>query len=331
MEEENGKFIISLDFELYWGVRDRKTINQYKKNLLGVREAIPAILDTFKKFGVCATFLIVGFLFFPSNTELLNGIPDIIPDYENKRLSPYKNIKKIIGVSEQNDPYRYAPSLIEKIRECPGQEIGCHTFSHYYCLENGQSPATFRSDLEAAQKIAGKYDITLKSLAFPRNQYNQKYLSVCREAGFTSFRGNEKSWLYTARNRDEEKLFRRALRLADSYINISGHNCYSTEKIASVFPYNIPSSRFLYPYEKKMSFFDILKLRRIRTGMTYAAKNNLVYHLWWHPHNFGTNLEKNIAFLEKILVHYDKLEKKYNFKSVTMSELAQSIENKNRV
>ncbi len=57
----------------------------------------------------------------------------------------------------------------------------------------------------------------------------------------------------------------------------------------------------------------------------YAAKNNLVYHLWWHPHNFGVNQAENFNFLEKILEHYLYLNKYYNFKSYTMSQLANAL------
>jgi hypothetical protein len=59
--------------------------------------------------------------------------------------------------------------------------------------------------------------------------------------------------------------------------------------------------------------------------MTHAAKNNLTYHLWWHPHNFGINQDKNFVFLEKILKHYQKLNTQYNFQSVTMSKLAENV------
>jgi hypothetical protein len=61
--------------------------------------------------------------------------------------------------------------------------------------------------------------------------------------------------------------------------------------------------------------------------MTYAAKNNLTYHLWWHPHNFGMDQDENFIFLEKILTHFQFLNTKYNFQSYTMSSLANIIKN----
>ena len=61
--------------------------------------------------------------------------------------------------------------------------------------------------------------------------------------------------------------------------------------------------------------------------MNFAAKKGLVYHLWWHPHNFGSNIESNISFLEKILVHYRKLKTEFNFESVNMGRLSKELKN----
>ena len=54
--------------------------------------------------------------------------------------------------------------------------------------------------------------------------------------------------------------------------------------------------------------------------MTNAAKNELLFHLWWHPHNFGINQEENLYLLSDILDHYKKLETIYGMKSMTMNE-----------
>ena len=167
--------------------------------------------------------------------------------------------------------------------------------------------------------------IELKSFVFPRNQYNQTYLSVCKQQGIIAYRGNENSWLYEAKNYESETLLRRACRLLDAYVNITGHHCYDIAWADKTVPCNIPSSRFLRQYLKRFSFLDGLRLRRIKKSMTYAAKNNLTYHLWWHPHNFGVNLQQNLAFLTQILTHYQYLQNKYGFTSINMQNLAQSL------
>lgn len=323
---DQGSFVISLDFEIYWGVWDHVSIDAYKENLLGVRKAIPAMLSLFEKYDIHATFATVGFLFFNSKDELLNGLPEKKPNYTIANLSPYKGHLDEIGKDETHDPFHFAPSLIKQIQQ-HGQEIGCHTFSHYYCLEDGQTIDDFRDDIRAAKSIAEKYGITLKSLVFPRNQSNKEYLKMCKEEGITSYRGNENSWMYKFDKNEKETFLHRISRMIDTYINITGHNCYSKSYMKNSEPVNIPSSRFLRPYSQKISFLDNLRLKRITKSMTHAAKNNLCYHLWWHPHNFGINLQQNINFLEKILQHYDTLKSKYNFKSMSMAEITEKIQN----
>ena len=322
-----GKFVISLDFELMWGVRDKKTINTYGESILGVHDVIPKLLNAFNKYNIKATFSTVGLLFFETKEDLLNNTPQLKPAYQDKNLSPYNGYFESLGSDFKSDPYHFAPLLIKEIQKYPEQEIGTHTFSHYYCLEPGQTIETFKADLESAIKIAKQYNINLTSLVFPRNQFNDEYLKVCQDLGVFCYRGNENSWLYSAKNGNGETRIRRAFRLLDAYLNISGHNCYSDQYLKSNLPINIPSSRLLRPFSKKLKMFEGFRLRRIKSGMTYAAKNNLTYHLWWHPHNFGVNQDENFKFLDKILDHYTFLNEKYNFQSYTMSALANAIKN----
>jgi peptidoglycan/xylan/chitin deacetylase (PgdA/CDA1 family) len=323
----NGKFIISLDFELMWGIRDQKNALAYRDNILGERKVIPRLLETFRKYEVKSTFSTVGMLFFENKQEMLRNIPEVRPDYEDKNLSPYNGYLEKIGDNSGKDLYHFGADLIKLIQRYPEHEIGTHTFSHYYCLEKGQGVDAFREDIKRGIAIAQKYIINISSLVFPRNQFNEGYLQVCSELGIICYRGNEESWLYSAKSGREESLLRRSFRLLDSYVNLSGHHCYSDQYLTRTYPVNIPASRFLRPFSKKTKIFDWFKLQRIRSAMTYAAKNNLSYHLWWHPHNFGVNMDENFAFLEKILSHYQKLHKKYNFQSVTMTELARNVIN----
>ncbi len=326
MDLQNGHFVISLDFEIMWGVRDIVTLQTYGNHLRGVHQVIPKTLSIFKEFGIHGTFSIVGLLFFKTKEEMMAHLPGRLPEYGNANLSPYGNyMLSEVDDNYINDIYHFAPLLIKMIQDTPGQEIGTHTFSHYYCLEEGQTIEDFKADLTAAIVIAKKYGIQISSIIFPRNQFNQDYLQICKDAGLIAYRGNELSWLYRARKGNKESLIRRLFRLTDAYINLTGHNCSTHNKMASAFPINIPSSRFLRPYSAKLKPFDGLRIRRIKKGMTYAAINNGVYHLWWHPHNFGINQDENFLILREILMHYDLLNKKYGFTSITMSDLANQL------
>ena len=55
--------IVSLDYELFWGLQDAWTLEEYEQNLLGVREVVPKMLKLFEKHGIHATWAAVGFLF----------------------------------------------------------------------------------------------------------------------------------------------------------------------------------------------------------------------------------------------------------------------------
>jgi peptidoglycan/xylan/chitin deacetylase (PgdA/CDA1 family) len=324
---EPGAFVISLDFEIMWGVCDKPDIRSYYlDNLLGVRRVIPSLLDMFTQYGIRASFATVGMLFAGTRDELQRHLPELKPQYNNKLLSPYIHEIDAVGENENTDPFHYASSLINMIAQTPGQEVGCHTFCHYYCLEDGQTIAAFEADIDAALRIAANKSITLKSLVFPRNQFNDSYLEVLRKFGFTSYRGNEQSWMYQARNRQDEKLFRRMCRLADSYVNLSGHHIYHWDSFKGKGPlFNIPASRFLRPYNRKLKRLEGLRLKRILNDMTTAAKQKAIYHVWWHPHNFGVQLEENLEFLRRILTHYQDLQQKYAFESLTMSEVATKL------
>jgi hypothetical protein len=44
--------------------------------------------------------------------------------------------------------------------------------------------------------------------------------------------------------------------------------------------------------------------------------------LWWHPHNFGSHVEDNIALLRKIMERYRALSEVQGMASRTMGEIA---------
>ncbi|WP_418603872.1 polysaccharide deacetylase family protein [Hwangdonia sp.] len=325
----NGKFVISLDFELHWGIFDVKEVKDYKTNLVNTRDAISKILDLSKAYDVRLTFATVGFLFSKTKEELKKFIPDVKPSYSYRKFDPYRIIDSI-GENEDEDPFHYAQNIVKKIASNKNHEIGTHTFCHYYCLAEGQNATEFNADLEAAKNIAKSLNININSIVFPRNQVVESYLKVCANNGITSYRGNENTWVFIPKKMGQ---LAKALRLLDSYINIFGHHTYSIKELTKTASscLNIPSSRFLRPYSKKLKVFETFKLRRIKNAMTHAAKNNELYHLWWHPHNFGSDLDKNISTLHSIYKHYKKLHKEYGFESETMTSLTNKVLIKNKM
>jgi peptidoglycan/xylan/chitin deacetylase (PgdA/CDA1 family) len=309
-------FTISLDFELLWGVHDVFTKEQYGKNILGGRAAIPKILQLFKKYNIHATWASVGLLTFSNKVELQSYLPDILPNYKNPKLDVYKYIRAI-GRDENSDPYHYAYSLICQIQDAENMEIASHTFSHYYCLEEQYNSNAFLSDLQASNAAFSRLGIHTTSLVFPRNQYNSSVIADISKAGFTVFRGNEDNYLYQPRADNFNNKIVRGCRLLDSYTSLTGVNS-SNKKVYKDNIISIPSSRFLRP--ARSGGFESLRLKRILKAMNHAAANNKGFHLWFHPHNFGNKTELNIAFLEKILINFEKLKDEFGMQSLTMKE-----------
>jgi peptidoglycan/xylan/chitin deacetylase (PgdA/CDA1 family) len=313
----NSIFAISLDFELFWGVRDSTTLSNYGHNILGVQRAIPKLLELFAKYDIHSTWATVGFLFFTSKKELLANLPDLLPTYQNPRLNPYDRFDKI-GESDRVDPYHYAPALIQQIDNYPQAEIASHTFSHYDCNDAGQTTAQFAADLMAAIDIAGRYGIEINSLVLPGDRLPPEYVDVCRQAGIRAYRSAHHRSIHLSAPRN----WRRMWYFLDSYIPLSGRNVYPLDRLNGDRPIEIPASRYLKPYTPNFDWLESLRQRRILRSMTAAAKSGGLYHLCWRPHDFGTHLERNLKFLERILRHYTKLEQRYGMSSLNMGEIA---------
>lgn len=318
----SSRFVISLDFELAWGIKDHRSLGGYRRNLLGVRSAVPGMLSLFRQYGIRATWAAVGMLFFENREQLVDSMPLLRPCYQKARLSNYE-LMADVGNDEESDPYHFAASLIRSIIDTPGQELATHTFSHYYCLERGQTRESFRADLRAAFQAAKRFGVQFRSIVFPRNQFNAKYLQTCADAGLIAYRGNAMHWLYRATTtvKDKRSLMKRGMRFVDSYLSISGTHVYSGQQISNGI-INVPASRFLRPYSSRLKILEPIRLQRIERELEIAARNAMLYHLWWHPHNFGVNTLENLSFLERILEKVANLRDKYGMECPSMGELA---------
>ena len=321
---DKGCLVISLDFELLWGGLDIWTPEDYgKSHVVHVREAIHRMVALFKKYEAHATFATVGFLMLEDTKEIKAKKPEHCPSYQNEQLNPYGPILDTIRPKSAN--MYFAPDVIKDLQSQPFIEIGTHTFSHFYCWENGQTLEQFEADIKLAVEVAKEKGITLKSIVFPRNQVSKAYLEICEKYGILSYRGNARKY-YDHTTSPTKGLYYRLSRLIDTYVNWGGHMSIAiTEIIKDELPMSIPASRMLRPYMKSLRWFESLRLHRIKKEMEYAAKHHELYHLWWHPHNFGADMEENLAFLEKVLRHYQYCHRQYGMCSMTMNEFHKEI------
>ncbi len=318
----SGTLIVSLDFELFWGMLDQCPLEDYQDHVLGGRRAIPQLLELFQKYGIHATWAAVGFLFAENYDELSSFFPaeSLRPAYRNSALNPYGQFAGI-GANEQEAPCFYAPSLLRLISHAPGQEIGSHTFSHYYCREAGQTPLQFAADMQAARAIAQSHGYVLTSAVLPRNQCEPEYTRVLRDCGFTAYRDEENDWIH---KKIPFRPLLRLLRLADVYFPLTGQGGYRPRNENGI--WNLTGSRMYKPIFRPLDFLEGAKLRRIKRQMLHAAKQGLTFHLWWHPHNIGVRTQEHLAQLEEIFRCFQQLHEDYGMESLNMREAAQKSE-----
>jgi hypothetical protein len=163
-------------------------------------------------------------------------------------------------------------------------------------------------------------------LVFPRDQVDDRFVRAAEAKGLTRYRGgNRSAWLYRVGAEGSETTIRRGLRLLDAYVMLTSHNTYSPDELVAGDLANIRSSRLLRPYSRTLRALEGLRRWRIETDLEYAARNDLVYHLWWHPHNFGVDLNENLEVLRAILRRFANLRERYAMRSVSMGELGDEL------
>lgn len=319
-----GALILSLDFELLWGVRDHgAAVQSYHENLLGARRAIPAMLALLSEYQIAATWATVGLLFAGSKEEAKRYAPSFKPRYSRPELNPYGDLGDGSALDNQ---LRYAPGLIDQIASTPRQEIGSHTFSHYYCLEPGQSRDAFRADLESAVSIAERRGFKLQSIVFPRNQTNTMYQDVLPELGFTNYRGIERGRIFSTDPARRNAPWRRIGRLSNQYCFRSGEHLISWESLpVGQCLANVQGSLFLRPYSARLRALEVIRIHRMQSAIRAAAATGQLFHLWWHPHNFGLNLRENIRVLGALFETVAECRERYGFQSLSMAEAAAQV------
>ena len=323
MPPDYGALVISLDLELHWGMRDRGPLDSATRtSLLASRAVVPQLLELFDEFSVSATWATVGFLFARSRDELRRYQPLVRPQYDDRRLDPYE---EAIGEGEEEDPLHYGASLVAQIRAHPGQELATHTFSHYYALEPKRSAEAFAADLASAAAIAAGAGVRPRSIVFPRNQFNPDYGEILLSMGIECYRGTQDAWMWRAAPNGRQSAARRAARLLDAYVGGASYGTRWQDVLQPSGLFDVSASHFLRPCCERLRHLEGLRRERIIRGLRAAASSAEIFHLWWHPHNFGLQPEENLAFLRSILEEFALQRDRGAMRSLSMSGVADEL------
>jgi peptidoglycan/xylan/chitin deacetylase (PgdA/CDA1 family) len=319
-----GALVISLDFELHWGMRDHtKREDPNFADLSASRTVVVDLANLFARRGIRATWATVGFLFASKRQDIEAFSPEMRPNYGRQELDPFV---EPVGDDEASDPEHLAGSLVELLSGIPGQEVASHTFSHYYCLEAGQDIDSFRADLAAAQAIARSRNLRLTSLVLPRNQWNPLYAPAVLESGFNCFRGPQPSRSHEARRHGGHSLINRGARLADAYFGFSPPPTASWDRVRREDGLcDVRASAFLRPFASNRRALEPLRIARLKAGLRDACRRGRIFHLWWHPHNFSRFPRQSFELLNTVLDEFDRLAHSGGMRSFSMRDIASIV------
>ena len=281
----NPHVVISLDFELRWGVADKlpDSPDAYRRNLEGEPEAVYGMLDYFAREGIGATWATVGALSCADWDEYLDRAPPP-PAYKDEREGFKIGWRKI----DPTGRLHFAPDAVAAIAKASGQELGSHTFSHICFREAGCGPADVLADSRAVAKAFDeKFGVTPTSFVFPRNQVSQT--EALEQAGIERWRSNPKVKCWNATRREEQSRLVRGMRLIDSLAPIGSRRAPAGEMRASYL--------VRYPLSDRLWKLHLGRIRRdagrLRGGETL--------HLWWHPHNLGADVGRSLGRLAQLV------------------------------
>jgi peptidoglycan/xylan/chitin deacetylase (PgdA/CDA1 family) len=307
--KQTPKVLISLDFEMRWGVHDvyGSDIDAYRDNLMRVRDAVPALLKLFDSHDIRATWAPVGALGCASWNEYFERAPEP-PNYEHAHL----RIKPEYADLDPDGELHFAPELLHAIISAPGQELGTHTFSHLYLREKGITAADVSADLTAVSNLyAARFGSEPLSLVFPRNQ--PAFIDVIRACGIRIWRGNPGPWYYETEDSEHNGPVPRALKLIDGINPLRRLAAPQTDDMtrASLFlRLNLP--RYLWAAH----------VARIRSELI-ALKSGEIFHIWFHPDNLGRDMAHRLSRVEEVLELIAKQQASGRLQSRSMGDLVQ--------
>jgi peptidoglycan/xylan/chitin deacetylase (PgdA/CDA1 family) len=284
---QRASVVISLDFELRWGMQDRLRFdrNAYRENLENETHVAPQLLRLFLERQIRATWAVVGAIACRSWDEYFVRAPRP-PRYQNPDLA----ISPRYAELDPDGRLHFGAGFVHAIHGTPGQELGTHTFSHILMREPGVTADDVRLDLHAVASLwRERFGAAPVSLVFPRNQI--AFESVVRGCGIRIWRGTEGPWYFDRNEAGRMSPLSRGLRLFDAV------NPY-VRRASSVQGEVTRSSLFLRANLPRPAW--VLHVARIRRELA-ALRPPQVFHLWWHPHNLGPQVRVRLGRVEQIL------------------------------
>lgn len=322
-EMRRAAFLITIDFELAWGMSFDGSHQSRERTLLNGRDAIHRLLDLLDQYTIPATWATVGHLFL-EGCKQVDGVahPEVVhPTYETSGLDPY-SFDPCSDV--RSFPLWYAPDLIENITSRRvGHELASHSFGHLLLGDPACSSETALSDFQAGQEIGHQHGLAFRSFVFP--QHMAAYLDMLTDFGFSSYRTETRdvAWRYPY-------IIRRAGRIISNALGIAPRVLHP--EIGSKELVNLPASlRFALPESRQRWVITPARLvRRCKRGIEKAMRSDGMFQMYFHDFNLGVRSSEFFAALEEVLEFVDRNVKVGNLNVLTMNQYAEEARRRKR-
>lgn len=287
-----GSIVISLDMELAWGRIERDDRFLYYSLLENTRNVINRLLALFDKYDVPVTWAVVGRLIEKRDNHA-EPLSAFYANVDEKELYADQ-----IRNSIENSWLEF-PDLIEMIKSHSAKhEIGSHTYSHIlfgdWLDEKGVNRELAQLDFAAAQNVWEKHGLRPRSIIYPRNAIG--YVEVLRNYGFDVFRSKNLS-----RYSSLPGFLQKICNAIELFLPVSPLTspAMSTKDGLIDLPGSMHFKVMHWTYRKYVPF-GILRRKAI-LGLKRASRRKEVFHLWFHPFDFGHCTEEHFAVFESVL------------------------------
>ena len=265
----SGALCISIDLELAWGIWDRLDEHYLAKCAEIETRIVTSLLAQFERHEVPATWAFVARLLERDDAACAK--------------------------TAYGERVWYAPHLIEAIkRSSVAHEFGTHAYAHRYFSTLSRAEA--EAELADAKRVHAAAGLPFESLVFPRNDI--AHLDVVAASGLRVYRGLDRGWFMTARDKGG-KLAGRLAHLVDKALPIAPVPIEAARHDGLV---ELPSSLLLLGRAGvRRAIPPRLMVEKARRGIAAARDSGKTFHLWFHPSNFYDEPDVQLAVLDDIL------------------------------
>ncbi|PSP77008.1 hypothetical protein BRC81_11755 [Halobacteriales archaeon QS_1_68_20] len=307
---KRGTFVVSLDTELGWGCFDTVGVDHYREAYENTRAVIDGLCDLFDAYRAPTTWAVV--------THMLTdcGGRHDEPDPEFDWIdSWYGRAPCSAGVDRD---LWYAPDVLERIRSADvDHELGVHGYSHMILGAPGCTRAAATAEIRRAMEVVEEFDLDVETFVFPRNRIG--HLDVLEEFGVEYYRGLDARWYEASAPRP----LRRVCRFGDEFTRRTPPTVTPRARAGMV---ELPGSQIFRPDDGYWRYTPPgTQVERAKKGLERAADRGEVFHLWFHPFNFGSDPEGHLDLFERVLSYAADLRRDDRLEILPIDEACRNV------